>query len=170
VARAASPPISPGMRRSTPAKWNERDIAQIDATIEAIIVADKTLSQKAGILSSLTGIAKVIAFAMLIEMPVLGNLSGKQAASLAGLAPISCQSGKWQGKESIQGARACLRRAIYLPAVVATRFNPYKKAKYHELIAGGKCKKLAVTAIMRKFIDKSNVLLRDWRKWTEIRA
>lgn len=148
----------------------ERDIAQIDAAIETTISADKTLSEKAEILISIPGIAKVTAFAMLIEMPELGSLSGKQAASLAGLAPISRQSGKWQGKERIQGGRACLRRAIYLPAVVATRFNPDMKAKYHELIAKGKCKKLAITAVMRKLVVMANALLRDGRKWTETRA
>jgi len=148
----------------------ERDIAQIDAAIETTISVDKTLSQKAEILISIPGIAKVTAFAMLIEMPELGSLSGKQAASLAGLAPISRQSGKWQGKERIQGGRACLRRAIYLPAVVATRFNPDMKAKYHELIAKGKCKKLAITAVMRKLVVMANALLRDGRKWTETRA
>jgi len=148
----------------------ERDIAQIDAAIETIITSDKTLCEKAAILISIPGIAKVTAFAMLIEMPELGSLSGKQAASLAGLAPISRQSGKWQGKERIQGGRACLRRAIYLPAVVAARFNPDMKAKYHELIAKGKCKKLAITAVMRKLVVMANALLRDGRKWTETRA
>ena len=122
------------------------------------------------------------AFAMLIHMPELGELTGKQAASLAALrqspdnpflsdASITCQpAGKWQGKERIQGGRACLRRAIYLPAVVATRFNPDMKAKYHELIAKGKCKKLAITAVMRKLVVMANALLRDGRKWTEMRA
>ncbi len=148
----------------------ERDIAQIDAAIETIITSDKTLCEKAAILISIPGIAKVTAFAMLIEMPELGSLSGKQAASLAGLAPISRQSGKWQGKERIQCGRACLRRAIYLPAVVAARFNPDMKAKYHELIAKGKCKKLAITAVMRKLVVMANALLRDDRKWTETRA
>ena len=148
----------------------ERDIAQVDAAVEAIIVADETLSQKANILTSIPGIAKITAFAMLIEMPELGSLSGKQAASLAGLAPISRQSGKWQGKERIQGGRACLRKAIYLPAVVATRFNPDMKAKYQELIANGKCKKLAITAVMRKLVVMANALLRDGRKWAETRA
>jgi len=94
-------------------------------------------------------------------MPELGSLNGKQAASLAGLAPVSRQSGKWQGKERIQGGRACLRRAIYLPAVVAARFNPDMKAKYHELIAKG---------VMRKLVVMANALLRDGRKWTETRA
>ncbi len=148
----------------------ERDIEQIDATIETIITSDKTLSEKADILISIPGIAKITAFAMLIEMPELGSLSGKQAASLAGLAPISRQPGKWQGKEHIQGGRACLRRAIYLPAVVPTRFNADMKAKYHELIAKGKCKKLAITAVMRKLVVMANALLRDGRKWTETRA
>jgi len=44
----------------------ERDIAQIDAAVEAIIVADEILSQKADILTSIPGIAKITAFAMLI--------------------------------------------------------------------------------------------------------
>ena len=148
----------------------KRDFARIDAAIEAIITADKALSQKADILISIPGIAKITAYAMLTEMPELGNLSGKQAASLAGLAPISRQSGKWQGKERIQGGRACLRKAIYLPAVVATRCNPDMKAKYHALIAKGKCKKLAITAVMRKLVVMANALLRDDRNWTEMRA
>ena len=103
-------------------------------------------------------------------MPELGHLSGKQVAKLAGLAPISRQSGKWQGKERIQGGRASLRRAIYLPAIVATRFNPEMKAKYEQLISTGKCKKLAITAIMRKLIVMANALIRDRRKWTETTA
>lgn len=148
----------------------ERDITQIDAAIETTITADKTLSEKADILISIPGIAKITAYAMLVEMPELGSMSGKQAASLVGLAPISRQSGKWQGKERIQGGRAVLRKAIYLPAVVATRFNPDMKAKYHELIANGKCKKLAITAVMRKLVVMANALLRDGRKWTETRA
>lgn len=148
----------------------ERDLVQINAAIEAVIAADEILSQKAAILISIPGISKITAFAMLTEMPELGNLSGKQAASLAGLAPISRQSGKWQGKERIQGGRACLRKAIYLPAVVATRCNPDMKAKYLELIAKGKCKKLAITAVMRKLVVMANALLRDSRKWNEIRT
>ncbi len=39
----------------------------------------------------------------------------------------------------IQGGRDVLRKAIYLPAVVVTRFNPDMKMKYQELIANGKC-------------------------------
>ena len=148
----------------------ERDIAQISATIEATVTADQDLAARAEILTSIPGIARITAFALLIDMPELGRLSGKQVAGLAGLAPISRKSGKWQGKERIQGGGASLRKAIYLPAVVATRFNPDMKAKYEQLTSAGKCRKLAITAVMRKLIVMANALLRDGRKWTETRA
>jgi transposase len=70
----------------------ERDIAQINATIEAAVAADQDLAARAEILTSIPGIAQITAFALLIDMPGLGRLSGKQAAGLAGLAPIPRQS------------------------------------------------------------------------------
>ena len=145
-----------------------KDSKQIDVALERIIIADTNLGKRVEILTSIPGIGKATAFALIIEMPELGSLNGKQAAALAGLAPMSRQSGKWQGKERIQGGRASLRKAIYLPAIVATRFNPYMKAKYKQLISNGKCKKQAFTAVMRKLIVLANALLRDGRKWNKI--
>jgi len=144
-------------------------IRQVDVAIAQKVAQDEALSQKLGILISIPGIAEATAFSMLIEMPELGTLEGKQAASLAGLAPISRQSGKWQGKERIQGGRTFLRRAIYMPALVATRYNPDLKAKYDQLIGAGKPGKVAITAIMRKLLITANALLRDGRKWSAIR-
>jgi transposase len=151
-------------------KQIEHDLSQVTEAIDAIVVAEKDLAVRAEILLSIPGIAKITACAILTEMPELGHLSGKQAAALAGLAPISRQSGKWQGKERIQGGRASVRRAVYLPAVVATRVNRDMKAKYEQLISTGKCKKLAITAVMRKLIVTANALLRDQRKWGEYPA
>jgi transposase len=148
----------------------ERDIGQIESAMQAIVAADQTLSERAQILTSIPGIARVTALALLIQLPDLGSLTGKQAASLAGFAPISRPSGKWQGKQRIQGGRANLRRAVYLPAIVATRFNPDMKAKYEQLISAGKCKKQAITAVMRKLIVMANALLRDRREWAEYPA
>jgi transposase len=58
---------------------------------------------------------------------------------------------------------------LYMPALVATRRNPGLKAKYDQLIRAGKSRKVAVTAIMRKLIVMANALLRDGRKWSELR-
>jgi len=147
-----------------------KDLEQIDDALETMIAADPKLGERVEILTSIPGIGKATAFALVIEMPELGTLNGKQAAALAGLAPMSRQSGKWKGHERIQGGRASLRKAIYMPAIVATRFNPDMKAKYEQLISNGKCKKQAFTAIMRKLVVLANALLRDGRKWNEIAA
>jgi transposase len=105
-------------------KQVERDLVQVDVAILSVIEQDEGLTESAEIMTSIPGIATVTACAILTEMPELGTISGKQAASLAGLAPMSRQSGTWQGREHIRGGRAEMRRSLYLSAVVATRFNP----------------------------------------------
>ena len=76
------------------------------------------------ILWSIPGSGEVAAIAILIEMPKIGTLQKKKAASLMGLAPMTRQSGKWHGKATIQGGRKQLRDALYMPALVASRHNP----------------------------------------------
>jgi transposase len=142
-------------------------LKQIDKIIAKMIDGNQELSRKFEILLSIPGIGQVTAFSMLIEMPELGTMTGKQSASLAGLAPISRQSGKWQGKERIQGGRAFFRRAMYMPALCIIRHNLSSKQKYDQMIKRGKPPKVAITAIMRKLVVLANVLLRDGRKWTE---
>jgi transposase len=147
----------------------EVHLREIDQAIAEAVGRDVVLSQKLAILVSIPGIAEATAFAMLIEMPELGTLDGKQAASLAGLAPVSRQSGTWQGHECIRGGRAFLRRAIYMPALAAVRFNRDLKAKFDQLVGAGKPAKVALVAVMRKLIVLANALLRDARPWFEIR-
>ncbi|MBB4201032.1 transposase [Rhodoblastus sphagnicola] len=143
----------------------ERQIAAIEAAIVEIIEADANLADRFAIVTSIPGISKVTAFALLIEMPELGSLEQGQVASLAGLAPIARQSGRWTGRAFIRGGRANVRTALYMLALVAIRFNPDLKAKYRQLIAAGKPAKVAITAIMRKLIVLANDLLRANRKW-----
>jgi hypothetical protein len=105
--------------------------------------ADPDLAQRFAILTSIPGVSAITAFALLIEMPELGALDAGQAASLAGLAPIARQSGRWTGHAFIRGGRAAVCQAavcqaVYMPALVAIRFNPDMKAKYKELMNAGK--------------------------------
>ena len=106
----------------------ERQIAAIDAAILAFIEADAELAKRLAILTSIPGVSRITAFALLIEMPKLGTLEGRQAASLAGLAPVARQSGRWTGRAFIRGGRASVRQALYMPALAAARFNPDLKA------------------------------------------
>ncbi len=143
----------------------ERQIAAIETAILQIIEADASLADRFAIVTSIPGISKITAFALLIEMPELGLLEAGQAASLAGLAPIARQSGRWTGRAFIRGGRSNVRQALYMPALVATRFNPDLKAKYDRLVTAGKPAKVALTAIMRKLIVLANALLCSNRKW-----
>ncbi len=88
------------------------------------------------------------------------------AGSYTGLAPITRQSSRWIGRAFIHGGRASVRQAIYMPALVATRFNPDMKAKYKQLTSAGKPAKVALTAVIRKLIILANALLKANRNWT----
>lgn len=143
----------------------DRQMAAIEKEIMALVQADPDLARRFAILVSIPGVSAITAFALLIDMPELGTLGQGQAASLAGLAPVARQSGQWTGRSFIRGGRANVRQALYMPALVAMRFNPDLKAKYEQLKAAGKPSKVAITAIMRKLIVLANALLRQGRNW-----
>lgn len=159
---------SPLLKRQAKAarKMIDAQIAEIDEAAQAIIAKYHDLQQRYQILCSIPGIGQATAVSMMVLMPELGELDEGQAASLAGLAPFAQESGKWKGKQFCQGGRAKLRQALYMPALVALRFNQDMKAKYQELIKRGKPPKVAITALMRKLVILANALLRDNRKWT----
>ncbi|AGB73824.1 MULTISPECIES: IS110 family transposase [Rhizobium] len=148
----------------------EAQIEAVDAESRRLIAAEPQLQHRFDILTSIPGIGATCAMALIADMPELGTLANKQAASLAGLAPIVRQSGQWRGKSFIQGGRTQLRRALYMPALVAIRFNPDLKSKYQQLTATGKAAKAAITAIMRKLIVLANALIREDRFWTPQQA
>jgi transposase len=105
----------------------ESQIGAIDQQWAAILGGCPVLRARLDILLSIPGIGAVTALALMVDMPELGTMDAKQAASLAGLAPVTRQSGTWRGKSFIQGGRATLRQALYMPALVAIRFNPPMK-------------------------------------------
>lgn len=67
----------------------ERHLARVDAAMKAIVASDPDLADRLEILISIPGISTTSAIALLADMPELGALTGKQAAALAGLAPLS---------------------------------------------------------------------------------
>lgn len=157
------------LKRQTKARLAQvdRQIAELDNEIAALIEAREATARSRDILCSMPGIGVVTAAAMLTLMPEIGTLERKQVASLAGLAPITRQSGQRQGKAFIGGGRKPLRDALYMPALVAMRFNPDLKAKYTALRDAGKPAKVAIVAVMRKLIEMANALVKADRKWAQ---
>ena len=67
----------------------------------------------------------------------------RQVAALVGVAPYNRDSGTLRGKRTVWGGRARVRAALYMGALVASRYNPVIRDFYQRLLAAGKPKKLA---------------------------
>jgi len=148
----------------------EAQIGEIDREHARLVAKNERLQARFDILLSIPGLGAASALALLVDMPELGTLDARRTGSLGGLAPMTRQSGRWQGKSYVQGGRAQLRQALYMPALVAIRFNPPLKATYQALRKAGKPAKVAIVAVMRKLLVLANALLRDNRTWTAERA
>lgn len=142
----------------------ERDLKAVEEAMRALVAKDPAMARNFEIICSIPGIATTTAIILLAGIPELGTLESKQIAAMAGLAPFNRDSGQWKGKRFIGGGRKFLRQALYMPALVATRFNADMKARYTQLIDAGKPAKVALTAIMRKLIILANALVKADRK------
>ncbi|MCA3504690.1 MAG: IS110 family transposase [Rhodobacter sp.] len=81
---------------------------------------------------------RLAAATLLAEAPELGQLEARQIAALAGLAPVTRESGTWRGKATIQGGRRPLRRALTMPTLTAIRRTRNLAALFTRLSAAGK--------------------------------
>ena len=111
------------------------------------------------------GIGNTVAATLIGDLPELGSLDRREIASLTGVAPFNRDSGKLRGQRHIRGGRAHSRTALFLTAMVATRFNPDIKRFYERLLDKGKHKKVALTACIRKIVIALNAMLRDNVPW-----
>jgi transposase len=132
----------------------------ITQQIKNIIQHDKVLSHKMDILKTIPGIGDIIAFELLVLLPELGQLNRKQIASLAGLAPIANDSGKYQGYRKTGHGRNHIKPILFTAAMAARNSKSNLKAFYEKLIAKGKQKMVALTALMRKIITIANARLK----------
>lgn len=139
----------------------QKQVEQIEQLIETQIDEDATLKAQNARLQQVKGIGAVTASTLLAELPELGKLSRNEAGALAGVAPYNRDSGLLRGRRTIRGGRVQVRRVLYMAALVAARFNPILKAFYQRLVAAGKPKKLALTAVMRKLVVLLNHLLKN---------
>jgi transposase len=132
--------------------------AEIDATRRQIhdhIDHHPGLKQKQRLLDTIPGIgeatiAQILAF---IGEPT-AFASARQLAAFVGLSPRQQQSGTAVQRPAhiSKTGSAALRRALYMPAVVACRYNPIIKAFCTRLKAAGKPSLVIVVAAMRKLL------------------
>ena len=146
-------------------KQIKHQLKVIDAEIRQRLEAEETLERRAGILTSIPGISDITAAGLIVHMPELGTLTGARAASLAGLAPVTRESGYWRGRGFIQGGRHRVRRLLHMPAMVAVRHNPDLKRKYEALVAKGKPHRMAMPSKILGAVTPSWAMVPQCGKW-----
>jgi transposase len=141
-------------------------IRELEERISATVSSDETLAETAAVLRSIPGIGPVASTILIAEMPELGAISGEQAASLAGLAPVAHDSGTLRGKRAIAGGRRALRHVMFQAALVAAHHNPTLRQFAERLRKAGKPHKVIITAVARKLVTLANTLCRSRQKWS----
>ena len=100
--------------------WLKQELDDLDQGLRQSPV----LREKDDLLRSVPGIGNQISLALLAYLPELGTLNRRQIAALVGVAPFNRDSGTLLGKRTVWGGRASVRTALYMGALVASRFNP----------------------------------------------
>jgi transposase len=138
----------------------DAQIKKLVQRIDQVVEATPVLRAKVKVLLTVKGVGPLTACAVLASLPELGTLSENQVTALAGLAPFNRDSGAFRGTRAISGGRTEVRKALYMAALCASRFNPILKAFYQRLKAAGKHHNLILTAVMRKLLIYLNCLLK----------
>ena len=143
----------------------ERELHAAESDVEDAVRKSPVWREKDDLLQSVPGVGRILSFTLLSDLPELGRLSRREIAKLVGIAPLSRDSGTLRGHRFIQGGRQNVRRALYMGALVATRYNPLIRAFYQRLLEAGKPKKLALVACMRKLLTILNTMVRTGERW-----
>jgi len=133
--------------------------------LDGLIKASPLWRETEDLLKSAPCIGPGTARTMVVDLPELGTLKRRQISALVGVACITRQSGKWQGKSFCTGGRAAVRSALYMAALTGVRFNPVLKEFYQRLTVQGKPHKVAMVACMRKLLCILNAMVRDKKSW-----
>jgi transposase len=141
----------------------ETEIADIKQRLRDHFDNDPDLRSQRDLLESIPGIGEATSAQLLTFLGDARFRDSSAVGAFAGLTPRHHQSGSSVHRRSrlskIGDAR--LRRALYMPAVVAMRHNPVMKAFAERLTARGKPKKVVICAIMRKLLQMAFAILKS---------
>ena len=146
----------------------EKELQQIDSDLQGRIEESPIQREKYSLLQSVPGVGPNLSATLIIGLPELGSLNRRQIAALVGVAPLNHDSGTRRGKRSPWGGRPQVRSALYMAALVASRFNPLISQFYRRLCETGKAKKVALVACMRKLLIILNSILKHRLPWVYI--
>jgi len=144
--------------------WLDDEIARLSKAIRNHIDNDPTLKDKHRLLDSIPGLGErttAVLLAFLAEPARFGN--ARQVAAFAGLDPRQHESGSSvRGKPRLSKVgHSFLRKALYMPAMVALYRTDWGKLFRERLAARGKPPMLIIGAMMRKLVQVSYGVLKS---------
>jgi transposase len=133
----------------------QRRIMRLRRDAMALVQADDALRQRFELLTSMPGIAAISALQLLGELaPLSPEMSVRQWVAHSGLDPAHQVSGSSVHRPSriSRAGNRHLRRALYMPALVAVQRDAHMKAFYELLQSRHKAKLQALIAVARKLL------------------
>lgn len=132
----------------------DAEIKRTEQQISDHVDRHPDLKQQCQLLQSIPGIGARTATRLLAEIANISQYkSARQVAAYAGLTPRNNRSGTMRGQTRISKiGNARVRKALFLPAMVAKRHNPVVRSFCQRLAGHGKSKMQLVGAAMRKLI------------------
>lgn len=144
----------------------ERRIERLREQARELISDHPDLEQAFCHITSVKGIATAAGIQILAELAMLpGDMDVRQWVAHAGLDPRQFQSGTSVNRPAriSRKGNAHLRRALFLPALVAVQYEPNVTAFYEKLLARGKTKMQANVAVMRKLLHSIHGMMKHDR-------
>lgn len=143
----------------------EAEIERTERQLNDHVERHPELKQQCQLLQSIPGIGKRTATKLLAEIADLSQYkSARQVAAYAGLTPRNNRSGTLRGQTRLsKTGNARVRKALFLPALVAKRHNPVVRSFCQRLAGHGKTKMQLVGAAMRKLIHLAFGVLKSRR-------
>jgi transposase len=133
----------------------DRQVQQLDQAIKQFVRLVPQLHQQVTLADSVTGVGPITAATVIAELPPISKIpQAAQAVALFGLDLIKKSSGSsvdTPARLSRMGSRRG-RRALYMPALVALRWNPVIRELGQRLQKKGRTGKYIVVAAMRKLL------------------
>jgi transposase len=137
------------------------------------IAADRQLQQRYQLQRSVPGLGEISAVQTLAELLLLPeDRDVRQWVAYAGLDPREYSSGTSVRKYTriSKVGNGHLRRALYMPALVASRVEPHMRGFYEHLLARGKSKRQALLAVARKLLHAIYGMFRSLRPYDGARV
>lgn len=144
----------------------EQEIKQTQKKINDHIDNHPDLKDKKALLESIPGVGQATINVVLSEIVCIERYkTAKHLASFIGVAPRLFESGtSVRGRSRMSKiGRSQLRKAFFLPAMVALRHNPIIKSFGERLLSTGKTKMQVIGAAMRKLIHMIYGVLKSGR-------